>query len=149
MKHASWPAKARRVSGTTPSKRRRRRSSARRSAGEQIQTNAGGRPPYDAVVRETLARVASNEAAFAAANDAVADVALRLGPRRFVPFLCECADPACVEVARLSLGEYAAVRLFADRYLVSPLCRSGERAGTLLIEQNERYSVVDRPAVVH
>lgn len=96
-------------------------------------------------MRSTLARVASNEAAFAAANDSIAAVAAGLGePLPLVPFLCECPDPACCEIAQLSLGEYASLRLFADRYLVSRTCRGGDVAGSVLLEQTERYAVIDR-----
>ena len=37
-----------------------------------------------------------------------------------VPFLCECSDPACDALVRVSLGEYDASRLAAD-FLVSPV----------------------------
>ncbi|MGZ4388482.1 MAG: hypothetical protein ACXVZL_03790 [Gaiellaceae bacterium] len=97
-------------------------------------------------MRSTLARVASNEAVFAAANDSIADVAARLGEEMpLVPFLCECPDPACTELAELSLGEYAALRLFADRFLVSRSCLGGDIAGSVLLALNDRYAVVDRP----
>jgi hypothetical protein len=89
-------------------------------------------------------RISTNEARFAAANDQIAEVATTLEPRPRVPFLCECPDPRCSTVVELSLGEYAAVRLFAQRYLVSARCRGGELAHTLLVETNDRYTVVDR-----
>lgn len=94
----------------------------------------------------TLDRVASNEAVFAAANDSIAEVAASLGGElRLVPFLCECPEPTCCEIAELSLGEYASLRLFADRYLVSRRCRSGDLAGSVQLTVTDRYVVVDRP----
>jgi hypothetical protein len=89
-------------------------------------------------------RVSSNEARFAKANDGIALVAATQEPRALVPFLCECPDPRCSEIAELSLGEYAALRLFANRYLVAVGCRGGELPGTLIVEQTERFTVVDR-----
>lgn len=97
-------------------------------------------------MQPTLARVASNEALFAEANDSIAFVAAGLDPLPLVPFLCECPDATCCEIAELSLGEYAALRLFAHRFLVSCRCRAGELPGSELVERNERYAVVERPA---
>jgi hypothetical protein len=90
------------------------------------------------------ARVERNEGRFAAANDSIALLAGRLGPRPLVPFLCECPDPRCSVIAELSLGEYAALRLFANRYVVSSLCRGAELPGTLIVESTDRFTVVDR-----
>ncbi len=97
-------------------------------------------------MRPTLERVSSNEARFAEANDEIALVAGRLGPRRWVPFLCECPSPDCVEIARLSLGEYSKLRLFANRFLVAFNCRGGELEGAQVVERSGRYTVVDRPS---
>lgn len=94
----------------------------------------------------TTDRVASNEARFARANDDIALVAVELRPRPLVPFLCECPDPRCREIADMSLGEYAALRLIANQYVVSSRCRRGELAGTLIVESNDRFTVVDRIA---
>jgi hypothetical protein len=91
-------------------------------------------------------RVWSNEARFAAANDEIALFAGTLAPREFVPFLCECQSTRCTELAELSLGEYEALRLFANRFLVAPACSSAELPDSLVLERNERYTVVDRPS---
>jgi hypothetical protein len=96
-------------------------------------------------MRPTAERVSSNEARFAAANDAIAYTAAALQPRPFVPFLCECPAPRCSEIAPLSLGEYAALRLFPSRFVVASGCRGGELAGAQIVERNERFTVVDRP----
>ncbi len=97
-------------------------------------------------MRQTLARIESNEALFAEANDSIAVVAGMLRPRPLVPFLCECPDPYCREIAELSLGEYAAVRLYANRFVISPHCSGHDYGGTLLVESSERFTVVDRLA---
>jgi hypothetical protein len=105
----------------------------------------GGIASYDVSMRPTAERVSSNEARFAAANDAIAYTAAALQPRPFVPFLCECPAPRCSEIAPLSLGEYAALRLFPSRFVVASGCRGGELAGAQIVERNERFTVVDRP----
>lgn len=96
-------------------------------------------------MRATLLRVASNEARFAEANDAIALKAAVLDPVPLVPFLCECPDPLCTQIAELTLGEYAVLRLVADHFLVSCRCRAGELPGSEVMQRTERYSVVERP----
>jgi hypothetical protein len=96
-------------------------------------------------VRPTAERVSSNEARFAEANNAIALIAGTLPPREFVPFLCECPSARCSEIAELALGEYGALRLFSNRFLVAAGCRSGELPGTEIVERCERYAIVDRP----
>jgi hypothetical protein len=91
-------------------------------------------------------RVWSNEARFAAANDEIALFAGTLAPRELVPFLCECRSARCTELAELSLGEYAALRLFSNRFLVAAACSSGELPESLVLERNERYALIDRPS---
>jgi hypothetical protein len=106
----------------------------------------GRRAAYDPTMPATAARVARNEAIFAEANDRIATVAGTMPPIDFVPFLCECPDAACAEIAELSLGEYAALRLYANRFAISCRCRSGDRALTAVVERNERFTIVDRLA---
>ena len=102
------------------------------------------RSAYDERMQGTAERVASNEAVFAAANDGIATVAGTIAPRQFVPFLCECPDPRCTQIAELSLGEYGLLRLFANRFVIAPACRTGDRAGTLVVEATDRFTIVDR-----
>jgi len=101
---------------------------------------------YDAHMPASAARVARNEALFAEANDRIATVAGTLPPVEHVPFLCECPDARCSEIAELSLGEYAALRLFANRFAISPRCRGAEHALTAIVERTDRYTIVDRLA---
>src|SRR5262249_40438858 len=49
--------------------------------------------------------------------DAVAE---RTGLEQDVPFLCECADPECVEIVRLGLAEYEAIRRNPRRFFNAP-----------------------------
>ena len=37
-----------------------------------------------------------------------------------VPFICECADANCMEIIRLSLDEYEAVRQHPARFFTAP-----------------------------
>lgn len=101
---------------------------------------------YDEAMPASAARVARNEELFSEANDRIAVVAGGLPPIGHVPFLCECPDGRCSEIVELSLGEYGALRLFANRFVISPRCRGGDRALTAIVERTERFTIVDRLA---
>jgi hypothetical protein len=108
-------------------------------------TATSGISAYDAAVTAVVDRVCSNEELFAAANDEIALVAGTLSPRPLVPFICECPTSGCSKIAELSLGEYAALRLFPNRFVVAADCGSGDLAGAQILERTERYTIVDRP----
>jgi hypothetical protein len=59
----------------------------------------------------TAERVARNQATFREANEQIERKAdeLRLGFES-VPFICECPDPGCTSILRLSLVDYEMVR---------------------------------------
>jgi hypothetical protein len=67
-------------------------------------------------------RVAANEAMFRDANEQIRRQAgkLELEQSEPVPFLCECADPACTEVFRLTLRDYEAVRSSSHTFVILP-----------------------------
>jgi hypothetical protein len=67
-------------------------------------------------------RVAANEAVFRDANEVIRRQAGKLvaGGRVPVPFLCECADPECTQVIRLTLDDYEAVRADAHTFAIVP-----------------------------
>ena len=55
-------------------------------------------------------RVGRNEATFRRANEAIETAAARSELEELLPILCECSDPACTEIVRLSTQEYEEVR---------------------------------------
>jgi hypothetical protein len=76
-------------------------------------------PPEDQVAR--AARTAVTQSTFRSANMGIArkaddldlwDVAL--------PFVCECSDRGCSQLARLTLREYKEVRTEPNQFLVIP-----------------------------
>jgi hypothetical protein len=70
------------------------------------------------VLREE--RLAQNEAFFRGVNERIRDIADRQGTDDHAyEFLCECADPGCVERVTLSLREYEAVRADATRFVLA------------------------------
>jgi hypothetical protein len=74
-------------------------------------------------MHERQSRVAENQVTFRRANEEIEEVAADLGDSltvRLIPFLCECADPRCTQVIRLTRSEYEAVRASPRRFAVSP-----------------------------
>jgi hypothetical protein len=57
-----------------------------------------------------------------------------------IPFVCECADPGCLEVVDLTMAEYETVRAHGAAFFVAP----GHEAHLdgHAAEQSERYVVV-------
>lgn len=69
----------------------------------------------------TEERVARNEAVFREANERIAEAADRLAPPLGrVPFICECPNRGCGELASLTRDEYEYVRQDGRRFLVVP-----------------------------
>lgn len=58
----------------------------------------------------TKVRIAENQAAFRHANENIEAAAAAIGLDGDVPFICECAEPTCTSIVRLSLSAYADVR---------------------------------------
>ena len=59
----------------------------------------------------SMKRIVRNDAIFREANEGIREAAeehLESGDR--VPFVCECADPNCHELVRLTLEEYQLIR---------------------------------------
>jgi hypothetical protein len=106
----------------------------------------GARPPSLTSHRDrdaTLAtRVAENEATFRRANEHLEERFRALGAEGLTPFLCECGDAGCTRTIRLLLDEYDAVRAHPAHFAIIPghQIHAAER----LVEQNERYDVVEK-----
>jgi hypothetical protein len=60
----------------------------------------------------TAEKIARNNAVFRDANDEIAGAAAEHGLKGGapVPFVCECSDPRCTKLIRLTLEDYEAVR---------------------------------------
>jgi hypothetical protein len=86
-------------------------------------------------------RVARNDATFRDANERINRVAAESGITSDVPFICECADPSCTEILRLSLVEYEAVREHGDWFISGP---GHETESVSMIERRDGYDVVEK-----
>ena len=88
-------------------------------------------------------RVAHNESIFRDANEKLRQVFEREHadePR--LPFLCECANTRCTEVAMLSFEEYAEVREHPARFLT--LHGHEEPDTETVVDEEGRYQIVQK-----
>jgi hypothetical protein len=62
----------------------------------------------------SMERITRNDAIFREANEGIRDAAEEHVENRdgdvLVPFICECADPNCTEIVRVTLEQYREVR---------------------------------------
>jgi hypothetical protein len=78
---------------------------------------------------------------FRNANDGIARKAGEFGVTEApLPFVCECSDRGCRELAHLTLGEYEEVRSEPNRFLVVP-GHDGE-AHERTLKATDRYVMV-------
>ena len=87
-------------------------------------------------------RIARNDAIFRTANEGISQVAEAQQMQDLVPFICECADPACVEIVRLSLAEYLHVREDPRTFLNVPGHQASAQGWAQVVESHDRYVVV-------
>lgn len=87
-------------------------------------------------------RIARNDAIFRTANEGISQVAEAQEMQDLVPFICECADPACVEIVRLSLAAYLHVREDPRTFLNVPGHQASAQGWAQVVEGHDRYVVV-------
>jgi hypothetical protein len=61
-----------------------------------------------------------------------------------VPFICECADPTCMEVLRVELDEYRSVRSSPRRFLKAASHGADAGPAARLVSEHEGYVVVEK-----
>jgi hypothetical protein len=93
-------------------------------------------------MESNVERAARNEAVFRDANELIerqlSDLSLVEGRS---PFVCECDDPSCAEIIRLTLAEYEWVRSSPTRFAIAPghTAIAGE-----IVRRSELYEVVEK-----
>jgi hypothetical protein len=83
-------------------------------------------------------RIAENESVFRRVNEGI-EAATELGTPD-ATFLCECADPTCRVVVRLTISEYERIRADDTRFLVAP--GHADEQDATIIETHLTYNVV-------
>ena len=95
--------------------------------------------------REVEDRVARSDASFREANERIARAAGGLVlDEDAVPFICECADLQCFELARLRLDEYRHVRSNPRWFFNVPGHETAARGAATLVEWHDRYLIVEK-----
>jgi hypothetical protein len=93
-------------------------------------------------VDERSARLAANEAAFRAGNEAIEANRGEVANAQ-QPYLCECGVESCFERVMLTREEYETVRSHPARFLVTP-GHEDLTAGEVVVEEFSRYAVVEK-----
>jgi hypothetical protein len=94
----------------------------------------------------TQERIALNQSTFREANErieAAADKLALVGP---VPFICECPERRCMEIIRLTLEAYEAVRQHSRWFFNAPGHQrvAVEAGAAVVIEQNTDYVIAEK-----
>lgn len=95
-------------------------------------------------IQLTARRVAQNQARFREANEGIEQAAVEYSVDGSLPFICECSDPKCVEILRLKLAEYEAVRATPTLFIYAPGHHRAAEGWGSLVEQRDGYEVVEK-----
>jgi hypothetical protein len=88
-------------------------------------------------------RIAKNNLIFREANEKIrarADEA----PRERIPFLCECPEPGCLTIVRLTLPEYRAVRAAPAHFFTATGHEQAEAPVGRVVAREDTYVVVEK-----
>jgi hypothetical protein len=94
--------------------------------------------------RLTEKRIARNDAAFREANEQINAAAGIYGLEGAVPFICECADPACSEIVPLELRQYEEIRADSRHFLNVPGHEAAAQGAAVVIDKREGYVIVEK-----
>jgi hypothetical protein len=94
----------------------------------------------DRVVEE---RIAQNDATFRNANERIGAAAGAYDVKTPIPFICECADPTCMEIVRLELDQYEEIRANSRRFFNIPGHEDLSEGSAVVIAEREGYVIVE------
>jgi hypothetical protein len=103
-----------------------------------------GGPEGEDVEEVQEERIATNNATFREANERISAAAGSYGIETPIPFICECSDPRCSEVIRISLGEYEEVRANSRHFLNLPGHEAASKGLAVVVERRDGYSIVEK-----
>jgi hypothetical protein len=86
-------------------------------------------------------RLTKNDAKFRDANERIYGSAREYHVTEAIPFLCECADPACTVTIRLSADEYDRIRGNPRRFFGAPGHAEPVRGSLEIAEHHPTYDV--------
>lgn len=94
--------------------------------------------------RLTEKRIARNDATFREANEQIGAAAGIYGIEGAVPFICECADPACSEIVPLELRRYEEIRADSRHFLNVAGHEAAAQGAAVVIDKREAYVIVEK-----
>jgi hypothetical protein len=91
--------------------------------------------------------MAENEAIFRDTNERIERRARELDFSEAVPFLCECGQPECRQLLRLTLDQYEAVRGNGTHFFVVPGHESAVDSAARVVERHDAYLVLEKTGI--
>lgn len=96
----------------------------------------------------SVERIARNDAIFREANEGISDAAEQHVENRQdgvrVPFICECADPNCREIVRVTLEQYREVRSDPRLFLNVRGHQASAQGWAAAVAAQDGYVVVEK-----
>lgn len=89
-------------------------------------------------------RIAQNDATFRDANERINAAVGAYGMDTLVPFLCECADPNCVEIVRLELDQYEEIRADSRHFLNVHGHQAAAQGAAVVVAERDGYVIVEK-----
>jgi hypothetical protein len=89
-------------------------------------------------------RIAQNDATFRQANERINAAAGAYDMDTAVPFLCECADPNCLEIVRLELDQYEEIRADSRHFLNVPGHERAAQGAAVVVAERNGYVIVEK-----
>ncbi len=90
-------------------------------------------------------RIAKNNLTFREANEKIRAKADEYdAPLELIPFLCECPDPACTEIIRLTGEQYAAVRADDRHFFTLAGHEEAEKPLGEVVSREGEYVIVEK-----
>ena len=96
---------------------------------------------------DSEARMAENEATFRDANEQIMKRAREYEFSDRVPFLCECGEPTCREILRLTLEQYEEVRRAGTRFLLVPGHEAVVDPSATIVNRTKEYVVIEKAGI--
>ena len=93
----------------------------------------------------TEGRIAKNNRTFREANERIRERAEEYqAPLERIPFICECAQADCLQIVRLTISEYAAVRANPRHFFTAPGHEAAERGAAKVVNQQDAFTIVQK-----
>lgn len=91
-------------------------------------------------------KIARNNSVFREANDQIEAAAADVGltPDGTSPFICECSDPRCLQIIRLTLEQYRDVRRDPRRFVHAPGHETHVDGVVRPLEHHDGFTIVEK-----